>query len=66
MTSPRPSALREMRAAIVGAALVLQPLGAYAAATTSSPLAENPLRGASVRVKPNIMFTVDATPPSMD
>ncbi len=49
MTSPRPSAFRRYCAAVVAAALVLQPLGAYAATIASSPLAENPLQGIESR-----------------
>ena len=55
MTSPRPSAFSRFCAAFVAAALVLQPLGAYAATTV---LAESPLQGVNP-VKPNIMFTLD-------
>src|SRR5580765_6362706 len=58
MTSPRSSAFRRYCAAVVAAALALQPLGAYAAAIASSPLAESALQGVNP-VKPNIMLTVD-------
>ncbi len=49
MTSSRPSAFRKYCAAVVAAALVLQPLGAYAAPITTSVLAEIPLQGAEPR-----------------
>ena len=58
MTSPRPSAFRQCCAAVIAAALLLQPLGAYAAPITSSSLAAKPLQGLDP-VRPNIMFTMD-------
>ena len=58
MNSSRPSAFTKICAAIVGAALVLQPLAVYAAPVTTSNLAEVPLQGLNP-VKPNIMFTLD-------
>ncbi len=58
MTSPRPSAFRRCCAAVVAAALALQPLGAYAAPITTASSPRFRCR-ASNPVKPNIMFTVD-------
>ena len=55
MTSSRPSTFSRFCAAVVAAALVLQPLGVYAAPTV---LAETPLQSVNP-VKPNIMFTLD-------
>ena len=58
MTSPHPSAAKRFVVAAVAGALILQPLGAYAAQITSSYLNEDPLQGLNP-VKPNIVFTVD-------
>jgi type IV pilus assembly protein PilY1 len=58
MNSSRPSAFRKFCAGVVAVALIVQPLGAYAAKITTSTLAEVPLQGLNP-VKPNIMFTLD-------
>src|SRR5436190_10958904 len=61
MTPTRSFTFRKCCAALLGASLALQPLGAYAAAITpitTSVLAEIPVQGVS-RVKPNIMLTID-------
>ena len=55
MKLTRPSAFRKYCASVVAVALLLQPLGAYAAPTK---LSEIPLQGIDL-TKPNIMYTMD-------
>jgi type IV pilus assembly protein PilY1 len=58
MNSSPPPAFRKFCAGVVAVALLVQPLGAYAATVTTSRLAKVPLQGLNP-VKPNIMFTLD-------
>jgi len=58
MTPSRSSILSRCCAAVLSAALVLEPIVAYGAQINGSVLAEVPIQGVNP-VKPNIMFTLD-------
>ena len=58
MNRSHPSAFRKFCAGVVAVALIVQPLGVYAATITTSSLAQVPLQGLNL-AKPNIMYTMD-------